>query len=386
MFRYLYYRSRFGSYLRNDHGIKKFAEMSMGQLLRKVTKKSAFYREMDENLMVEKANLRLREDELLEKPSLNPGAFFSIRRRLWSENALVIFILISAVFLNFIAVTAFVGGEGVVFSVLRWVLASTLAIVLTGGGLVITERLIESIMEERNSEVTDVPVVGRSVAWLWGSLLIGVLIAILGISQVRATMVASNEGSGLLYFGFIVGSMILPLLAGALRWDALRYVDVYKSTQTLREIEGRLAQIDSILRQNEEYESNFYKIKSISYWDRLNEFKTYKDNYNEKKGISENLRDHFSQTYDTFQSEATKRYEADVRDVTAPSMRKLDSSGGSAKAGSKLGQGGGRKKPRSSKARRTADNEPSGETRTGDERRESEGEGEEDYMNVQPIR
>ena len=380
MFRYLYYRTRFGSYLRNEHGIKKFAEMSMGQLLRKVTKKSAFYREMDENLMVEKANLRLREDELSQKASLNPGAFFSVRRRLWAENALVIFILISAVFLNFIAVTAFVGGEGIGFSVLRWVLAATLAVVLTGGGLVITERLIEALMDERHSRAEEVPVVGRSIAWLWGSLLAGILVAILGIAQVRATTVAAEEGSGLLYFGFIVGSMILPLLAGALRWDALRFVDVYKTTQTLREIEGRLAQIDSILRQNEEYESNFYKIKSISYWDRLNEFKTYKDNYNERKGITENLRDHFSQTYDLFQSEATKRYEADVRDVTAPSMRKLKGAGAQTPAGSKLGQRQN-KRPAS-----RAERPPKGDGSRREEEAPAEDGSNDSYMNVQPIR
>ncbi len=378
MFRYLSYRTRFGSYLRNDHGVKKFAEMSMGQLLRKVTKKSAFYREMDENLMVEKANLRIREDELLEKPSLNPGAFFSIRRRLWAENALVIFILISAVFLNFIAVTAFVGGEGVGFAVLRWALAGTLAVVLTGGGLVITERLIEAIGDERNSRVEDVPVAGRSVAWLWGILLVGIMVAILGMAQVRATQLAANEGSALLYFGFIIGTLMLPLLAGALRWDTLRYIDVYKTTQTLREIEGRLAQIDSILRQNEEYESNFYKIKSISYWDRLNEFKTFKDNYNEKKGISENLRDHFSQTYDLFQSEASKRYQSDVRDVTAPSMRKLDSSRSRTKAGSKLGQGG--KQPLSTRKKGKQKSDGAPPPREGDEGVDD------DYMNVQPIR
>ena len=149
MLKYLYYRLRFGSYLNNEHGIKKFAERSMGELIRKVTKKSAFYREMNENLMVEKANLRLRSDELQEQPMLSAGEFFSMRRRLRANLAIIISFVVAAVFLNLLSVAAIIEGDTALVGVLRWFAATILAFVLTGGGLVVTERLIESIISDQ---------------------------------------------------------------------------------------------------------------------------------------------------------------------------------------------------------------------------------------------
>ncbi len=337
LFRSLYFRSRHGAYVRSEHGVKKFAEMCMGQLTRRVTKKSAFYREMNENLLVEKANLRRRAEELQSEPMLDPGEFFSVRRRLWANGFLVTAVLLAGVFLNYVAVSAFIPNDAAVSGFLRWFVSAVLAIVLMGGGLIVAERLLESLIPHRNPRMQGISEAMRSVAPLWGTLLIAIELAILGISEVRASMLAEATGSGILYYGFISLSMMLPIIAGAVRWDAMQFIDVYQTTLAMRQIDSRLAQIDSILRQNEEYESNFYKIKSISYWDLLNEFKTYKDVYNRRKGISEDLSDHFAQTYDSYQAEATKRYQSDIRDVTSRSIRKLELVE-RRPAGSKIGQ------------------------------------------------
>ena len=337
IFRSLYFRSRHGAYVRSEHGVKKFAEMCMGQLTRRVTKKSAFYREMNENMLVEKANLRRREEELQEKPMLDAGEFFSVRRRLWANGFLVSAVLLAGVFLNYVAVSAFIPEEAAVSGFLRWFVSGVLAIVLMGGGLIVAERLLESIIPRRSLRTEGLYEAIQSVAPLWATLLIAIELAILGISEVRASMLTETTGSAIVYYGFISLSMMLPLVAGAIRWDAMQFIDVYQTTLALRQIDSRLAQIDSILRQNEEYESNFYKIKSISYWDLLNEFKTFKDVYNQRKGLSEDLSHHFAQTYDSFQSEANKRYQADIRDITSRSLRKLELVERKP-AGSKIGQ------------------------------------------------
>jgi hypothetical protein len=355
MFGSLSERLRHGSYLKNDHGIKKFAERMMGELTRKVTKKSATYREMNENLLVEKANLRLRQRELQENHMIDSGEFFSMRRRMRAMSVLLVIFVIASIFMNIISVTAIIEGDTALYSFMRWFAAAALALVLTGGGLVITERLIESVMPSRsrsnsnsdgsNSDRNDdrdgerLGTPSSPMGVLWGVLLIGILIAIYGFSSVRAAQFASGEGGSALYLAFVALAIVLPIAAGAVRYDAMRYVDVYKTTQTLREIESRLAQIDSILRQNDEYESNFYKVNSISYWDNLNDFKTHKDNYNQKSDMVESLQGHFARSYDAFQSEASKRYASDVRDTTSRSMRHLGESGGEG-TGRKLGQEG----------------------------------------------
>ncbi len=336
MFRRLYFKTRYGSYLRSEHGIKKFAEMSMGQLIRRVTKKSAFYREMNENLLVEKANLRMRADELFEQPMLNPGEFFSVRRRLWANNFIVMAVIAASVFIIFVSMSAFLQGDVGLEGSLQWMVSIVLAIVLTGGGLIVSERLIETLLPRRATGRKELDDIGPAVGILWGVLLVGIELAILGITEVRADMLGTTTTSGALYFGFIALSMMLPIVAGAIRWDAMRYVDAYKTTRAHRDIDSRLAQIDSILRQNEEYESNFYKIRSIEYWDQLNEFRTYKDLYNEKYDMVEQLGGHFAQTYDAFQREAYKRYESDLRDLTTTSMRRLEVN--DRPAGRKIGQ------------------------------------------------
>lgn len=338
MLRYLYFKSRYNRYLTNEHGIKKFAEMSLGQLVRKVAKKSSFYREMNENMMVEKANLRMRVNELHENPMLDPGEYFSVRRRVLANTFIMISVVILSIFLIYLSISAFFGAEGTLTTVTNWIVSVLLAIILVGGGVIITERLIEALVPELRSHAETIREPVRSVAPLWAILLTGIELALLGLSEPRAGMFAELQDSSVLYIGFIIMSMTLPLMAGAIRWDAMRFIDLYKATQAYRQIEGRLAQIDSVLRQNEEYESNFYKIKSISYWDLVNDFKTLKDNYNAKKGITEDLKGHYSQTYDSYQAEANKRYAADIRDVTSRSIRKLELVGGD--SGGKLSQAG----------------------------------------------
>lgn len=336
MFRRLYFKARYGSYLHSEHGIKKFAEMAMGQLIRKVTKKSAFYREMNENLLVEKANLRMRADELYEQPMLSAGAFFGVRRQLWLNNFIVAAVMIIAICVFLFSITAFVSAETGANGFLRWFVAAVLATVLAGGGLIVTERLIETLIPRRATPEEFEPHQRTPIAILWAVLLFAIELAILGIVEVRADRLALSQESNVLYYGFILLTMLLPIIAGAIRWHTMGYYSAYKTTRAHRQIDSRLAQIDSILRQNEEYESNFYKVNSISYWDLVNEFKTYKDLYNERLGMVESLSGHFAQTYDAFQAEAYKRYESDLRDITTKSMRRLEMSERS--AGSKLGQ------------------------------------------------
>jgi len=360
----LYFNTRYGSYLRSDHGIKKFAEMAMGQLIRRVTKKSAFYREMNENLLVEKANLRLRADELAEQDMLNAGEFFSVRRRLWANSFIITAVIVASVFLIFVSVSAFLLGDTTTGGTLQWLVSAVLAIVLTGGGIVVAERLIETLIPRHDSSQPRGEDIGQAVAILWTILLVGIELAILGITEVRADQLGATQTSGILYVSFIALSMLLPIIAGSIRWDAMRFIDAYKTTRAHRDIDSRLAQIDSILRQNEEYESNFYKIKSIEFWDHVNEFRTYKDLYNAKYDVVEPLGGHFAQTYDAFQREAYKRYESDLRDLTTSSMRRLDVS--DRPAGKKIGQISSKLQPSSRPAASRAGNSRIKDDRDGD--------------------
>lgn len=346
MFSNLRLRSKYSAYLRNEDGIKKFAEMIMGQLIRKVTKKSAFYREMSENMLVEKANLRMRQDELYEKAALDAGEFFSTRRQLWGYSFAVALTLLAGIAINLVSAYGFIGEGMEVANVLRWITAIFLALVFTVGGMLIAERLLDTYMRDDEEGTSYLPPALRkhqgALLVLWGVLLAGIELAIIGMAQVEAVQIAG--GSGLLFLGIVVAAAIFPLVAGTFRWYKMQYIDRYKTTMALRQIDGRLAQIDSILRQNDETESNNYKLRSIEAWDELNGFKTYKENLNDKFEVEESLAGHFAHAYDLFQAEAHKRYEMDLRDYTTPSMRKLELADKSPVGGKigQMGEGGAR--------------------------------------------
>src|SRR5690554_5839053 len=200
MLNYLKFQTLYGSYLRSEHGIKKFAEMAMGQLIRKVTKKSAFYREMNENLLVEKANLRLRAEELFEQPMLTAGEFFSVRRRLWANGFIITAAIAASIFLIFISVSAFLGEDAAVSGFLQWSIAAVLACVMTGGGLIVSERLIETLLPQRRADAEELGEYVRPIAILWIVLLVGIELALLGITEVRAEDLGTRQASGALYF------------------------------------------------------------------------------------------------------------------------------------------------------------------------------------------
>lgn len=341
-------RFRSGPYLRNEQGTQKYAEMALGQLVRTVAKKSRFYREQSENLLVEKANLRQRQQEMADQPILEPGAYFKLRRRIFLHQIVIAVTLIGSMAIVFLSLSAFLAAATPQLGTWRWILSAIFAAILGGGGLVVTERLVESLMPQPHVETDGdddraldaVEGNPRGAAILWMVLLGALLLVMLGMAEVRAAQLREATGSGLLYVAFLVGSLVLPLLGGAMRWDSMRYISLYKTTQMHREVDARLSQIDSVIRQTEEFESNFYKVRLLTTWDELNAFRTVKENYNARKGISEPLTGHFASAFDLFQAEAARRYESDLRDLTAKSLRRLDSVEGAAPiVGGKLGQG-----------------------------------------------
>lgn len=348
MFDALGIRYRYGAYLKNENGTRRFGERALVELVRRVTRKTKFYREQSENHLVEKATLRRRLAEMEQQPRLEAGAFFSVRRRLWAETVVMAITLVAGVLLAFWSVGTF-AQRLALGPVWPWIIAGVFALVLVGGGLVVAERFIEARMNrsrfsDANPDVSsdEANSAPRGSSFLWGLLLLVALGALVGLSEVKARELLALTGSWWVYGGFLGLMVLLPLVAGAMRWDAMRFMDVYKTTITYRTYETRLAQVDSILRQNEETESNTYQEWLEEAWEEVNRFRTVKENYNRRKGIDEQIAGHFVASRDLFVQEAARRYENDLRSLTARSLRRVE--GGSSgptearAAGTKLGQ------------------------------------------------
>lgn len=333
MFHCWYYRLKFPPYFKNTEGLKKFAELCMRSLDEKARKKSDIFKKRNKKLHVEQKNLITRRNEIAEEPLLGNDEYFSIQKRLRTDGFIMYAIIIAEGFLNYISTLIFIPGEESIFVLLRWFVA----IVLTGGAIIASEKLIEAILpikrykKEKATEKRSVPVI-----ILWSILLIGVEIAVIGVSETRARDIEGGKAGGVLYYGFIILSMVLPIIAGAVRWDMIHYWDAYKNTREYKNIEARLNQIESTIKQNEEQDYSYYQRQLIAYWGLFLVFQTCKENYNVKKGIDENLSNYYCRDFDSFQREADKRYASHFQERKADTITHLTRTNST--PGKKIGQ------------------------------------------------
>jgi hypothetical protein len=316
MLRNLYFFLRYYPYFRNKNGQKNFAENFLYELIGKTIKEYTSYEKRNRILNVEKEKLISNRNKINKNSILDNDTFYSVQKNIRTLSTIVIAIIIAEMFLNYVSTLIFIPGEGSIFSFLRWFIS----IVLTGGSVIVSEKDIEAILPienyKRNIEGSVFKSLDKKslpIVILWSILLIGIEIAIIGVSEARARDIEGGTTSGALYYGFIILSMVLPIIAGASRWDSMKDLNEYESTLQIRKIEIRITQIEMILQENEEQKFLYYKLQSAACWKYVKEFKTYKENYNQRHEIEEDLNEHFSVDFDAFQKESDIRYESDYR-------------------------------------------------------------------------
>lgn len=335
MFHYGYLRLRYSNYFRNaEDGLKAFAEGCMNGLIRKTTEKLTTIKKKAKRLNVEKQNLDHRAKGIAESPILDNDQYFSIQRKVYADTFIWGAIVVAEVFLNYVSTLIFIPGEEPLLAAIRW----TVAIVLTGAAILVSEKLFEAALASPPYKQQHAPARSIPVVIGWAVLFLLVEVAIAGVSEARAKDIEGATGNALLYYGFIILSMVLPAIAGGAIWDKNRYIDAYKNTREHARILKRITEIDSLLQANKEHESLYYKAQRTGYWDTFVVFKTHKDVYNQKRKFKEDLSAHFSRNHDAFEYEADKRYVTDVHDRVAEALVKLERT--DTAVGSKVGQSG----------------------------------------------
>lgn len=316
MFTPLYYWFLYRAYLRHPEGTRRFAEHALGQMLERTTRRARGYRERNENLLVEKASVREQQRELSQQPLLNASTWFGIQRRFWANRIVSTLSLAGGIVLVFLALTRML--EPSALGSTTYVLAGLIASVLVGGASLVAERLFEGLFADAPSEE-------RLPRLLWILLLVTALAAIVLLSHPFMVELAFSMRTWLVYAGALGFTLLSPLLAGAARWDALRFLEIYRTTRAVRENEIRIGQIDSILRQTEEFESSFYKVQLLACWELINGFRTVKERPRKKGLEPEDLEQHFAGSFERFQTEAALRYDSDLRDYIRHSPRRVQS-------------------------------------------------------------
>ncbi len=326
---------RYSSFFRNaDNGLKAFAERCMNALISSTANKLQSNRQKRQRLLVEKQNRDARAKEIASSPMLNNDEYFSVKRKIYVDTFISIAIVFAEIFLNYVSTLIFIPGEEPLLALIRW----TVAIVVTGSAILVADKLLEATIVEQRYKAQPPPNRSYLMIAILFVFLVLVEIAIFGISAARAADIEGQTRNVMLYYGFIVLSMVLPLIAGWAVWDKNRYIDAYKNTKEHRKILRRITEIDATLQTMREHESLFYKAERTGYWDTFVTFQTYKEVYNRKRDFQENLSTHYSRSHDAFEDEADKRYESDIHEHTAERLLKLERT--DTGVGSKVGQSG----------------------------------------------
>lgn len=103
----------------------------------------------------------------------------------------------------------------------------------------------------------------------------------------------------------------------------MHFWDAYKNTHEYKDIVARLNQIEETIKQNEERKYGYYQRQVIGYHGLFSVFQTCKENYNVKKGMKEDISNHFCRDFEHFQMEADERYQTHIADRTKESITHL---------------------------------------------------------------
>jgi len=335
MVRSWWFYLKYSSFFRNaDNGLKAFAERCMNALISSTAKKLQSNRQKRQRLLVEKQNRDARAEEIASSPMLDNDEYFSVKRKIYGDTFIWIAIVVAEIFLNYVSTLIFIPGEEPLFALIRW----TVAIVVTGSAVLVADKLLEAAIVVQRYKTQTTPSRSYLMIAVLSIFLSLVEVAIIGISEARAKDIEGQTRNVMLYYGFIVLSMVLPLIAGWAIWDKNRYIDAYKNTKEHRRILRRITEIDAALQTMREHESLFYKAERTGYWDTFVAFQTYKEVYNQKRKFHEDLATHFSRSHDAFEDESDKRYESDIHEHVAERIVKLERT--DTAVGSKVGQSG----------------------------------------------
>jgi hypothetical protein len=91
------------------------------------------------------------------------------------------------------------------------------------------------------------------------------------------------------------------------------YISPYQNTNRIDELKQTIAKKKNKIATNQQKMENHFKRKCQSNWSYLQEFVTYKENWNKKHSIpAENLAGHYAESQDSFIKEAIERYKKEA--------------------------------------------------------------------------
>ena len=303
--RFFYFFIRFNQWFKNLNGIKSFAQQTMHWLLESTLKLARRLKKVNkalaENIKVYKAKL----NERIKYPVINADEYPSIRAKIRAYSLIITICVIGETFFNYFASKA-------VFTFKGWmgeVAALVFSLLITWMAIALFENLIEQILLESyyKSEKKIECNIGKLI--LLSVFAIAYEMLIYYVCKVRGIQIEGGNGSGIISTLMMIAGMLMPVVAGYYSYEKSRYISAYKNTNIITALQKAIADSVRKIQTNKEKMENHFKKELQDRWANLQEFKTYKENYNYKHSIpEESLKGHFCATQEDFRKEALERY------------------------------------------------------------------------------
>ncbi len=326
--RYWLYRVLYNQYFLNVQGIKAFAERCMNVYVEKDAVKKALSITSHINILYEELKKRVQDfQEYSEVNRMDDGSF-SLTQKKSRRLKWVVFIIIAfEIFLNYISTLIFIQGDGLLYFIVRW----GLAIILALGAMMVTDGILANLLpnesvwvKKREDNHTDDNIfylrrmrMKRVISLiLLPVLLVGIEWAIVGVARARALDIEGGTGGGTLFYGFILLSMALPLIAGYFKWDSEQHGKLYENTLNYYHAKKMLHIVELSIIANKKDVKNLVEGSAKVAWKIFETFKLYKQNYNRTNIIAdENLQGHYCENNKSFANEVINRFGEEVQEI-----------------------------------------------------------------------
>lgn len=307
--RHMWFMLWYKQWFKNTEGIKGFATQVMNWLMQRTMALAERLknqnRRMTEAIKAKKAQLV----KWYEHPTIDADEWDEVKGKVKKIGFWIFVLIITEAACNYFAVESLMEGKGWFWIALR----TLVAIGITGGCLYLFERWMAAVINKPAYKQTEAPKRNWVELLVLTCICVGIEIAFYWLCKRRGLVLEGTSGDETATYFLIIFGMLLPIFTGYLAYERSRYVAPYNNTLRIARNEKDVHRLETAIVSNEQKMLDHFKRELNDTWTVQDEFRVYKENYNDKHSIKkENLVGHFCEYYESFENEAMQRYTKDV--------------------------------------------------------------------------
>ncbi|MFT3845786.1 MAG: hypothetical protein QM725_12090 [Lacibacter sp.] len=309
LLRFTWFMLWFKQWFKNTEGIKGFAVQVMNWLMQSTMALAEKLKNQNKKLTEAIKTTKAKLAKWNEHPTVDADEWDEVKGTVRKLGFWITIGIIAEAALNYFGVSAVITPKGWGWTALN----AVIALVLTGFGVYIFKQwfavaLNKPMYKQEESKRRNLLELGVLTL-----LCVAFEAVIYYLCKIRGIALEGGNGDDFVTWFVTLAGMLLPLVAGYLANERSLYTSPYYNTIRLAKAEKTVARMESKIATNNQKMEDHFKRKVQEYWALLQEFKVYKENYNQKNAIEqENITGHFCETHDRFEKEAVQRYQKEI--------------------------------------------------------------------------